>query len=260
MAGAIACNTPQDAKEDMAMAMDTQFLDETPIAPQLQVETLTFHGLYTRVQGLVDRSIYPKPSGIERWSMRIAVIAAIVGIVSGVWLVHWVPVSILLPITVGCLLVEIGGFAVNGVLSVLRQYQQYLQPRLSHAKEMDSEFAQWRALVGELQRFPKIEREQRLRFATALRAGMVDRMGLLYGGLQRLGPFPLIVALFVQYQAWKKGGWAGVFDVGLAGGILIFFIALLYVAAWLLIAQRTRLDAYINLLEASLQEHSPPDL
>ncbi|MET4596717.1 hypothetical protein [Stenotrophomonas sp. 2694] len=251
---------PQDAKVAMGKGMDTKFLVETPIASQLHVETLTFHGLYTRVQGLIDRSIYPKPSGIERWSMRIAVIAAIVGIVSGLWLVHWVPVSILLPITVTCLLVEIGGFAVNGVLSVLRQYQQYLQPRLSHAKEMDSEFAQWRALVGELQRFPKIEREQRLRFATALRAGMVDRMGLLYGGLQRLGPFPLIVALFVQYQAWKKGGWAGVFDVGLAGGILIFFIALLYVAAWLLISQRTRLDTYINLLEASLQGDSGSEL
>ncbi|WP_240651005.1 hypothetical protein [Stenotrophomonas indicatrix] len=195
---------PQDAKVGMGKGMDTKFLVETPIASQLHVETLTFHGLYTRVQGLIDRSIYPKPSGIECWSMRIAVIAAIVGIVSGLWLVHWVPVSTLLPITVTCLLVEIGGFAVNGALSVLRQYQQYLQPRLSHAKEMDSEFAQWRALVGELQRFPKIEREQRLRFATALRAGMVDRMGLLYGGLQRLGPFPLIVALFVQYQAWKS--------------------------------------------------------
>lgn len=238
------------------MVMDTQFLDETPIAPQLQVETLTFHGLYTRVQGLVDHSIYPKPSGIERWSMRIAVIAAIVGIVSGLWLRSWVPVSTLLPITVTCLLVEIGGFAVNGALSVLRQYQQYLQPRLSHAKEMDSEFAQWRAVVGELQRFPKIEREQRLRFVTALRANMVDRMGLLYGGLQRLGPFPLLVALFVQFQAWKKGGWAGVFDVGLAGGILVFFMVLLYVAGWLLISQRIRLDTYINLLEASLQGDS----
>ncbi|MNV99402.1 hypothetical protein D3C71_1947560 [compost metagenome] len=89
---------------------------------------------------------------------------------------------------------------------------------------------------------------------------MVDRMGLLYGGLQRLGPFPLLVAVFVQFQAWKKGGWAGVFDVGLAGGILVFFMVLLYVAGWLLISQRIRLDTYINLLEASLQENSAPDL
>jgi len=49
--------------------------------------------------------------------------------------------------------------------------------------------------------------------------------------------------------------------VGLAGGILIFFMVLLYVMAWLLISQRVRVETYINLLEASLQEpeSAPPN-
>ncbi|WP_237772050.1 hypothetical protein [Stenotrophomonas maltophilia] len=83
---------------------------------------------------------------------------------------------------------------------------------------------------------------------------MIDRMGLMYGGVQRLGPFPLLVALYVQYRSWEKNGWAGVFDVGFAGGILIFAMILLYAMAWLLIGQRIRLETYISLLEASLQE------
>jgi len=86
---------------------------------------------------------------------------------------------------------------------------------------------------------------------------MIDRMGLLYGGVQRLGPFPLLVAFYVQYRSWEKNGWAGVFDVGLAGGILIFVMVLLYVMAWLLISQRVRVETYINLLEASLQDREP---
>ncbi len=217
-------------------------------------EALTFHWLYRRVQPLVDHSIYPKAGAVERWSLRIGAIAAVVGLVAGLLLDRWVPVSILLPATLLCLLVEVGGFAVHGLLSAKRQYRQYLQPRLSHAMEMDSEYLQWRSVIADIRRFPKIQREQRLRFVSILRTGMVDRMGLLYGGVHRLGPFPLLIALYVQYRSWKVNGWAGAFDVGLAGGILILAMVLLYVMAWVLISQRTRLDTYINLLEASLQE------
>lgn len=234
--------------------MDMQYLDDTPAVSRPRDEALTFQWLHARVQRLSDHSIYPKAGAVERWSIRIAVVAAVVGVGSGLLLDRWVPVSILLPITAICLLVEIGGFAVNSILAVCRQYRQYIQPRLSHAKEMDSEFKQWQVVVSELRGFPRIEREERLRYITALRTGMTDRMGLLYGGLQRLGPFPLLIALFVQYRAWKTSGWAGVFDVGWPGGILIFFMVLLYVTGWLLISQRTRLETYLNLLEASLQE------
>jgi len=219
-------------------------------------EVLTFYWLYARVQELVDHSIYPKAGAVERWSLRVGAIAGVAGMAAGLLLDRWVPVSTLLLVTVVCLLVEVGGFAVHGLLAAKRQYRQYLQPRLSHAMEMDSEYVQWESVIADIRHFPKSQREQRLRFVRTLRTGMVDRMGLLYGGVQRLGPFPLLIAFYVQYRSWKTNGWAGVFDVGLAGGILIFAMVLLYVMAWLLIGQRTRLDTYINLLEASLQE--PP--
>lgn len=242
----------------MGNAMDTQYLDVTPATPQLREEGLTFQWLYKRVQGLVDHSIYPKPGRTERWSMRVGAIAAVIGVVSGLVLVRWISASILLPITALCLVVEVGGFAINAALAAQRQYRQYLQPRLSHAKEMDSEFSHWESVLADLRCFPRRQREQRLRYITALRTGMVDRMGLLYGGVQRLGPFPLLIALYVQYRSWRENGWTGAFDVGLPGGILIFFMVSLYVMAWLLISQRTRLDTYINLLEASLQEPATP--
>lgn len=237
--------------------MDVQMSND---ADQLEVVTeehLTFHWLYERVQGLVDHSIYPKAGPVERWSLRVGAIAGAVGLVAGLLLDGWVPVSVLLPATLICLVIEVGGFAVHGALSAKRQYQQYLQPRLSHAKEMDSEYLQWESVLADIRQFPRSQREQRLRFVSSLRTSMVDRMGLLYGGVQRLGPFPLLIAFYVQYRSWQKNGWAGVFDVGLAGGILILFMVLLYVMAWLLISQRVRVETYISLLEAFLQDPDP---
>ncbi len=240
--------------------MDMQMGTHTLPAGTAGNEALTFQWLYARVQPLVDHSIYPKAGAVERWSLRIGGIGGAVGLVAAWLLDRWVPVSVLLPATLICLLVELGGFAVHSILSGKRQYQQYLQPRLSHAREMDSDYLQWESVLADIRHFPRTQREQRLRFVSTLRTGMVDRMGLFYGGVQRLGPFPLLIALYVQYRSWKENGWAGVFDVGLAGGILIFAMMLLYVMAWLLISQRIRLDTYINLLEASMQdpEANPP--
>lgn len=234
--------------------MDMQMSNDAPQPDQASEEALTFHWLYARVQGLVVHSIYPKAGPFERWSLRVGAVAGLVGLVTGFLLDRWVPVSILLPVTLICLVIELGGFAVHGVLSGKRQYQQYLQPRLSHAREMDSEYLQWESVLADIRRFPRIQREQRLRYVSTLKTSMIDRMGLMYGGVQRLGPFPLLVALYVQYRSWEKNGWAGVFDVGFAGGILIFAMILLYAMAWLLIGQRIRLETYISLLEASLQE------
>ena len=240
----------------MGDAMDTQYLDATPVSAQAPEAALTFKWLYSRVQGLVSRSIYPKAGPVERWSVRAGAGAGVLGVSAGLLLEGWLPNDVLLPLLLLCLTVEIGGLGIAGALMARREYRQYIQPRLSHAKEMDNEFGHWQAVVAELQRFPRREREQRLRFVTVLRASMGERMGLLYGGLQKLGPFPLLVALYVQYRSWKTSGWQGVFDVGWPGGILIFSMVLLYIIGWMLIIQRARLDTYVNLLEASLH-HEP---
>ncbi|QHB73822.1 hypothetical protein GQ674_08960 [Stenotrophomonas sp. 364] len=86
---------------------------------------------------------------------------------------------------------------------------------------------------------------------------MIDRMGLMYGGRQRLGPFPLLLALYLQFRGWKWGEWGAVFDVGWVGALLIFGLTLLYLLGWMLIGQRIRLDTYVALLEASIQEPEP---
>lgn len=238
----------------MGNAMDTQHLDDTPTMAQPTDEGLTFHWLYARVQALKGTTIYPKAGVVEKWSYRVGVGAALLGLSSGLLLVRWIPAIVLLPVTLTCLIVEIGGFLVGGFLSLRREYRQYSQPRLSHAREMDSDFLHWQTVIAELCMFPREDREQRLRYVSALRTRMTERMGIMSGGLQRLGPFPLLIALYLQFRNWRWGDWTGVFDIGWAGAILIFALVLLYLLGWVLIAQRTRLDTYVSLLEASLQE------
>ncbi len=234
--------------------MEMQMGKDTPAPGLSQSDALTFHGLHSRVQGLRNQSIYPKAGSVEKWSYRVGVGAALIGLVSGLVLDRWIPAMVLLPVALACLIVEIGGFLLGGLLSLRREYRQYSQPRLSHAREMDNDFLHWQSVIAELCMFPREDREQRLRYVSALRTRMTERMGIMYGGLQRLGPFPLLIALYLQFRNWRWGDWTGVFDIGWAGAILIFALVLLYLVGWVLIAQRTRLDTYVALLEASLQE------
>jgi len=227
-------------------------------APRPQsTEELTFQWLYQRVQGLMDTSIYPKPGRVEKWSVRVGVGAAAIGVLTSLVPDRWLSGDVALIVVVACLVVECAGLALGGILAARREIRQYTQPRLSHAKEMDSEFTHRQAVIADLRGFPRAQREQRLRYVSTLRTSMIDRMGLMYGGLQRLGPFPLLLALYLQFRGWKWGEWGAVFDVGWVGALLIFGLTLLYLLGWMLIGQRIRLDTYVALLEASIQEPEP---
>ncbi|HGM7311811.1 TPA: hypothetical protein ACKP7W_000019 [Stenotrophomonas maltophilia] len=220
-------------------------------------QELTFHWLYQRVQGLVEHSIYPKAGRVETWAFRAAMMATAIGVLGSQLLEQWIPLATTLLLVRTCLAVEIGGFAIAGLLAAGRGIRQFSQPRLSHAQEMDGEFAHWQAVIADLRCFPRLERERRLKYVSHLRASMIERMGMMYGGLQRLGPFPLLIALYVQFRGWKWGDWASVFDVSLLGALLIFGMVLLYVVGWMLISLRTRLDTYVALLEGSIHEPEP---
>lgn len=87
---------------------------------------------------------------------------------------------------------------------------------------------------------------------------MNERMGLVYGGFQRLGIFPVLVALYLQFRNWELGDWASAFDVNLVAGLLIWMMVLMYAAGWLLIGLRTRLDTYVNLLEGAVRDPDAP--
>lgn len=216
--------------------------------------TLTFSWLYEQVQAYTSTTIYPRASWVERWSLWVGVAATALGLAVAALATSVLPVLWALKILKICLAVEVAGFVLSFVLMLGREGRQYIKPRLTHAIEMDAAFHHWQMLVERLREYPKVERARRLRFVKDLRAGMIDRMGLMYGGLQKLGPFPVLIALYLQFRNWKWGDWAGAFDVNLVAGILIAGLVMLYLMGWVLIGMRTRLDTYACLLEASLED------
>lgn len=223
---------------------------------QASDELLTFEWLYRKVQGYSAHSIYATRSRLETWSFRIGLGAGVSGILLGQLPASAVRPSTLLWWVVACLCVEVAGILLGVVLMLRRELRQYTRPRLSHVQEMDADFLYWRSIIGRLRMFPRIDREERLRFVGRLRAGMIDRMGLMYGSLQHLGPFPLLVALYLQFRNVGRGGLVSVLDISAVEALLIFALLLLYLGGWVLVGLRVRLDIYIGLLEASLHEDS----
>lgn len=214
---------------------------------------LSFFWLHDNVAAYLARSRYSKPSRAERASLWIALGAAGLGLLAAALspsLIAPEPAAITLSI---CLGVELAGFAVHLILLAIRELPQLLKLRLTHAVDMDFNFDSWRQLVGRLRQFPRAECEEMLRFSSGLRQRMNERLGLLFGGIQRLGVFPVLVALYLQFRNWTWGNWAAAFDVNPVAGLIIWMMVLLYALGWLLIGLRTRLDSYIELLEAALQ-------
>ncbi|WP_282295274.1 hypothetical protein [Stenotrophomonas sp. PS02289] len=237
--------------------MDMQVADSARQITTKSQGELTFSWLYEQVQAYASTTVYPKASRLERGSFWTGFAATGVGLAIGSLPAVIQPALWMVTAFKVCLGIEVAGFVLWFILMLIREGRQYRKPRLSHAIEMDDEFNHWRKLVALLREFPKTERQQRLRYVSQLRTGMIDRTGLMYGGLQKLGPFPLLIALYLQFRNWKWGDWAGAFDVSPVGGLLIFALVLLYVMGWVLIGIRVRLDTYVSLLEASLEETQP---
>lgn len=235
--------------------MDTERteLNASSAVCQARPKSLTFAWLYRRVQGYLIESQRGAATQFERWSFWFGIGMAGIGLGAAA-LQHWIQPIVALWIAVICLIAEIVGLTISVTLTLKRELPQFSRPRETHAVEMDIEFDLWQGVIADLKRFPIPERQARLRFASTLRTNMNDRMGLLFGGIQRLGIFPVLVALYLQFRDWKWGDWAGAFDVNLVAGLFILLMLFLYAGGWLLVGLRIRLDTYVNLLEGSLQD------
>ncbi len=217
--------------------------------------SLSYSWLYRKVQDYRAGSSSPGPSKWEKRGLGVGLVMAGLGLLVAS-LSSWIPAHVAVPAVVICLVGELVGLGLSVVLMVKRDLPQFTRPREQHAAELDADFEKWQSLSALLAEYPIEHRQQRVHFLRALHAGMSERMGLLYGGVQRLGLLPLLVALYLQFRDWEWGDWSGAFDVNLVGGLLIWAMLLLYSGGWLLMSLRLRLEAYISLLDYSLQDYA----
>ena len=237
------------------MSVDTPALEEAGSIRAAPIpEVLSFEWMHGRVNSYVRQAEGSGPSGAERGATWLALGSAGVGLLAAGISPYLLAPPIALTVMVVALTGEVLGFSVSVALMLWRVVPQWRRLRANHAEEMDKDFKLWRVLVAEMRSFPRDRREQLLSFARRLREGMTFRLGLAFGGVERLGIFPVLVALYFQFRNWKFGDWRSAFDVHLVGGLLIWAIALLYVMGWALVGLRGRLCTYIDLLEESIED------
>lgn len=214
-------------------------------------EALTFSWLHNRVKDY-SASTRRTSSRAELLLLGTGIAMAVLGL-SVVGVGAWLPSRFVEMVAMVCLVLEVTAFVLYVGMTLRSDLPQFTRPREVHASELDTSFGKWQALMVEVRRFPRAERESRLRFVLALRQRMADRIGLVYGGLQHLGIYPLLIAFYLQLRNWKWGDWASAFDVNPVAAFLILMMVGMYLIGWLLVGLRTRVDLYVTLLEESMQ-------
>lgn len=215
------------------------------------VPALTFAWLHERFKVYQQKTKQLPPSKWERRFFWFGLVMAGLGLLNGSVGLP-LPPAIKLALAIVFLSGELIGLLTAMAMMLKRELPQYTRAKETHAVEMDADYIHWRSVVEELQQFPADVRRARLRFVEARRQGMTERIGLALGGIQRLGIFPVLIALYLQFRNWEWGDWASAFDVNLVGGLLLWTMLLFYAAGWMLIGLRLRLDAYAVLLGESL--------
>jgi len=80
------------------------------------------------------------------------------------------------------------------------------------------------------------------------------RLGIMLGGVDKLGLFPVFIALYFQFKGWQWGDWEALASTNLISGFFIWLIFLTYALGWFLVALKGRLAAIECVLEESISD------
>lgn len=119
--------------------------------------------------------------------------------------------------------------------------------RSQQVAQLDHDFDQFRALKSWVAGHPTESVTERLRFVQFAQQRMTMRLGMLAGGLEKLGVIPLIVGLLIQlkvYADWES--------VPLWQVLLGLFVAITYLVAFVGSLMRSRLQLYEAVLAEAL--------
>ena len=118
--------------------------------------------------------------------------------------------------------------------------------------QFDHDVAQFRGLAAWLAGYPREALETSLRYARMGHERLHSRLGMLMGGIDRLGLLPVLVSLFVLLRNWQDlldlPGWLAI--LGLLAPIL-------WLIGWVGAEFSRRLQLYAFLLEEALRIKAP---
>jgi hypothetical protein len=150
---------------------------------------------------------------------------------------------------VGGLAAEIVGFVSALTIQFRRDWKNFRIRRAAFASEMDEDNRRYRQLISWLRGYPSSILRDALVYARRRSASMKRRLGLLSGGVERLGILPLVAALFLQARSFSWSGRVNTLELIVASVLVI-----LYVLSWWSVVTTLRLDVYEAMLADALGE------
>lgn len=116
---------------------------------------------------------------------------------------------------------------------------------------LEQDYADYRALLTWVKACPSAQLQARYAYLKTRQNTFERRLGLLTGGIERLGMLPIIVALYFQFKDVQW--WPLEFD--LKNVILAGFVAVVYAMCLWITRFKLRLDMYVLVLGDALGDH-----
>lgn len=216
-----------------------------------QAPVLVFERMDEMIDAYAAATKGSVPGRVERYAFVIGVVGTVLALVTSALSPQYLSVWW----GVGGVVVELAGFTVFLALFLKREWRSFRNSKRDYAIELDRDFGKYMGYVRQLRDYPRNQRDRLLRYIQARRKVMHSRMGLVTGGMERLGVIPLLAALYLQFKDWRLGDWAALGEVTFVQGLLAVSLLVIYVASWGLILLYSRTEAYeLLLIEAAAQE------
>lgn len=210
---------------------------------------LTFAFLEANIEALPEGPA--SPFEMPRWVRQLSLVGLIGLTVAFVplLLAKWLPPQQwMLWLARAGVVLAFAGSAPGIVRNVWMLVLGLRQHRAGLIAQFDHDVTQFRRLAAWLADYPREALESNLRYARMGRERLQSRLGMLAGGIERLGLLPVLVSLFVLLRNWQDlldmPGWLVV--VGL-------LVPALWLIAWLGAEFSRRLHLYAFLLDEALR-------
>ena len=218
---------------------------------------LTFALLEAKIAALPEGPVSTLDT--PRWARRLALLGMVGMIAAFVpsLLVKWLaPQTWMLWLAGAGLALVVVGFVPGFVRNLWMLVQDLRHHRAGMVAQFDHDVAQFMGLAAWLSSYPRDSLESSLRYAQMGHERLQSRLGMLIGGIDRLGLLPVLVSLFVLLRNWQDllhlPGWLAIL------GLLAPF---LWLIAWRGAEFSRRLQLYAFLLDEALRmrrKHAAP--
>lgn len=219
----------------------------------MRQELLTYAEVDRRIEGLPEG-----PMGAMRrppwmvWLDRLGYVGVLLGLAPALIVQFLKPAAWMVSVALVGLALTAVGFLPVLVRDLSVLLRSIGRAREEFIRQWDHDFIAFEGLLAWLTAFPRDALERRLRFAQAAQTRIASKMGLIYGGADRLGMVPLIAAMYVQFDALSTTD----FDIPLWKIIVGFFALIVSAAAFQVSRVRLRLELHAALLAEALERKS----